>query len=1106
MATMTKAPEYYGWYWNRNPNFSGWQPWSPDATVAAYKSTTGLNYMEALFLAELPAAGTSFTSVTAEMSLKNMRGLNVPGGSNATPVRVTVYAGDVSAGMELGYQEFTVEGEPGTMEPVSHRFQFSGLSGSGESVSVRVEVLDPNTEVEISTVTMSINYTIPAMELNLTPTTVYVGHNVSLQILNRYSRTVTAAFWYNDTLLESRTVTADTVSILCPASWFTTAAYTGSSMRVTVRIADDLGRTANGNFTLLKPEGSAATPIAPRSTRLDGAAPINFSWQVADTWGAQTKAELQWSADNAVWEDLATVNGSGTTWTAPAVKFPAGTIYWRVRATNEYFEVGPWSNGVSFTVEYAATSQVEPIDSPTSGVINAAMARTFSVILRATGAVYAPFLVESATFYWRDRSSGPYAELAMTPDGSHASVLIPANTFPVGTVQWYAEATDTTGNTTITDTYTLSTLTAEVQAVPLSPIDTVESGSGEIVFRWSYGSIDGSPQGATQIQTSADGEAWETLATVTGAGAREYTAAAYTFEAGAVYWRIRAKTATGDYGPWSEAVSFVCYSAPLVEGVMADGAPWATITWQTSGQLAYEIEVDGESVGIFFGAEDRTFTLLEPLADGTHTVRVRAQNKYSLWSEWAEAVFYVENGAAAPTITLRAEAGEDAVLSWTGGSSVTPPRITVQPVDMQALAGRVSFAVGAEGAGLSYQWYKQAVGDSGWSAITLRGTDPVLTLTAGAGLDGCHFICEVTNAAGHTASNAVTYTYAAPASAPVITVQPETVTKQSGTVEFICGADGSAYQWYHKIVDTSGSESDVRVTDGAGGLWRIPYGSAEAGALPVTDGSNPWNIPQGAGGAGDIAVEDATDGRWHMPAGSGTGESWEPIAGATEPILRFSADQARDGEQFYCRVANAAGGVSSDVVQYIYGEEPEEAIPGDYYVFRDGELIARRKEPSYTDRTALGEHSYRVLNRLDNNRYIYSNTVTVTITVGCLMIAPLAGGAWQRLRLSDRESRDFRYNRTRQVAYVHYAGSRYPEAEVGEAEDLTGSFDVSWLYEDRAEADAFEALIGEQVVLKTPRDVVMTGVLQGFERDDPRFYKAYTFELRQDDWRPMDNA
>lgn len=1105
MAIMTKAPEYYGWYWNRNPSFSGWEGWYADSSVNAYLSETGLNYREALFRAELPTSATAFTAVNVEMSLKNLAGVDITGGASSVPVRCTLYEGDVSRGVELGYQEFTVNGEPNTMEAVSHRFSFSGLSASADRVCVKLEVLNNSTEVEIRNVTFSVTYTIAALDLTLTPSTVYVDHNVQLQVLNRFDRPVSAEFWYSDTLLETKAFAQDVTNVLCPEGWFTTAAFTGSSMRVNVRLSDDLGRTASATFTLLKPEGSAATPIAPRSTRLDGTQPINFAWQTADTWGAQTRAELQWSLDNAAWTDLATVSGSGTAWTAPALTFPAGTIWWRVRATNEYFEVGPWSNGVNFTVEYSAQSQVEPIDSPTSGVINAAAARTFSVILRATGAVYAPFLVESATFYWRDRSSGPYNELSMTPDGSRASVLVPAGTFPVGTVQWYAEATDTTGNTTVTDTYSLSTLTAAVQAVPLSPIDTMESGSGEIVFRWFYGSIDGSPQGAAEIQTSADGEAWETLATVTGAEVKEYTAAAYTFEAGAVYWRIRAKTETGDYGPWSEAVSFVCYSAPLVEGVMADGAPWATITWQTSGQLAYEIEVDGESVGIFFGAEDRAFTLLEPLADGTHTVRVRAQNKYSLWSEWAEALFYVENGAAAPTITLRAEAGEDAVLSWTGGSSVTPPRITVQPVDMATIGGDINFAVAADGSGLSYQWYSQAAGSSEWSSLGAAGVGQTLTLAASAALDGNKFRCVVTNAAGDDTSDAAVYSYENPTALPTISVQPETVTKNTGTAEFVCGANGSVYVWYHKTVDTSGSESDVRVTDGTGGLWRIPYGSAEAGAIPVTDGSNPWNIPQGTGSAGDIAVEDGVGGTWHMPAGSGTTEDWEPM-GVFGPVLSFPADQARDGEQFFCRVYNALGYADSDVVQYIYGEEPEEAIPGDYYVFRDGELIARRTEPGYTDRTALGEHTYRVVNRLANNRYIYSNTVTVTITVGCLMIAPLAGGAWQRLRLSDREDRAFRFNRTRQVAYLHYSGSRYPEAEVGEEEDLTGGFDVSWRYEDRDEADAFEALIGEQVVLKTPRDVVMTGVLQGFERDDPRFYKSYTFELRQDDWRPMEDA
>ena len=96
--------------------------------------------------------------------------------------------------------------------------------------------------------------------------------------------------------------------------------------------------------------------------------------------------------------------------------------------------------------------------------------RTFSVILRASGAVYAPFTVQSAVFYWRAGTSGAWTDVPMTPDGARASALIAANTFPAGTVQWYAEATDNTGNTTLTDTYTLSTLTADVQAVPLEAL------------------------------------------------------------------------------------------------------------------------------------------------------------------------------------------------------------------------------------------------------------------------------------------------------------------------------------------------------------------------------------------------------------------------------------------------------------------------------------------------------------------------------------------------------------------------------------------------------------------------------------------------------------
>ena len=1101
MATMTKAPDFYGWYQNSNPNWTGWTPWYTGAELTAYLSNAGVNYRSPVFRLDLPTASTPFSSVTAEMQLENVNGgyTTVP---NAVTVRCTIYEGDVATGaVELNALEFTVNGAPG-MDPVTHRFSFPGLSGNAGAVSIEVEVLTYAGAVKVSNVNVSVTYTLSSLVAELSPSTVYTGDNVNLTFQNRLGQTLTVGFWYSDTLLETETINADATAVLCPASWFTTAGVTGSSMRVDVKADDALGRRATADFTLLNPQGSTATPIAPRSTRMEGAEEINFAWQVSTNWGTQTRAELQWGTDNAVWTDLATVNGSATTWTAPALSFPAGTIYWRVRVRNSYGQVGPWSSGASFTVNYEAQSQVEPINSPTSGIINAAVDRTFSVILRASGAVYAPFTVQSAVFYWRAGTSGAWTDVTMTPDGARASVLIPANTFPAGTVQWYAEATDNTGNTTLTDNYTLSTLTADVQAVPLAPVDTVESGNGAIEFRWFYGSIDNSPQGAAEIQTGDDGETWESLATVTSSSARSYTAAAGTFEAGVVYWRIRAKTSGGSYGPWSDAVSFVCYAAPVIQGVMADGAPWTTITWQTSGQLAYEIEVDGRQYGPFFGADARSYTLPEPLSDGTHDARVRAQNKYGLWSEWAETVFSVQNNAQTPTLILTAEVTEDVALSWTGGSSLGPPVITVQPIDMVGQAWTwASFAVDATGDGISYQWYKQETYDGPWVSLGEDGARKALWIYCTDSMAGWKYRCVATNAAGSDTSSAASWTYGTPSAAPTITVQPETVTKKTGTVSFVCGSDGSAYRWYRKAVSEGPGEFDILATDGVS-TWRIVYGAAGSGDLPVSDGSNAWHIPAGAGASGDLPVSDGST-TWHMPAGGGTTEVWLDT-GITTPWLEFPADQTKNGWQYFCRVTNAAGTVDSDVVQYIYGEEPGEAIPGDYYVYRDGERIARTVDPHYLDRTALGTHEYRVLNRLENNHYLYSNTVTVTVTVDTLMIAPLEGGDWMKLCLSDRSSREFDFERSRRVQYVHYSGAAFPEAEIGEQEELSGSFDVAWPLEMKEQARAFEKLLGTAVVVKTPHEVVLVGVLDGWKRRDPLFYSAYEFTVRQMDWGDAD--
>ena len=1102
MATMTKAPDSYCQI--SNGSFAGWAAYDPTEAAYAFRNPANQTSAYPGFLFELPASGLSVSSATIDAQFMNVWARHTSGQSESVLVRCTLYAGEFieGAGVELGTQTFTLTGNPTSMNPVSHRFSFSGLSATTGNLSFTFECETNMAEFDVSNVSASVNFTAPSLVAELSPSSLYTGENVNLTFQNRLGQTLTVGFWYSDTLLKTETITADAATVLCPASWFTTAGVTGSSMRVDVKADDALGRRATAGFTLLNPQGSTATPIAPRSTRLEGSEAINFTWQVSTNWGTQTRADLQWSADNAVWTDLATVNGSATTWTAPALTFPAGTIYWRVRVRNSYGQVGPWSSGASFTVNYEAQSQVEPINSPTSGIINAAVDRTFSVILRASGDVYAPFTVRSAVFHWRAGTSGAWTNVTMTPDGARASALIAASTFPIGTVQWYAEATDNTGRTTETDVYTLSTLTADVQAVPLAPVDTVESGNGAIEFRWFYGSIDNSPQGAAEIQIGDDGETWETLATVTGASVRSYTTAAGTFGAGVVYWRIRAKTLGGSYGPWSNAVSFVCYAAPVVQGVMADGAPWTTITWQTSGQLAYEIEVDGKQYGPFFGADARSYTLPEPLSDGTHEARVRAQNKYGLWSEWAETTFSVQNNTQAPTLHLTAEATEDVALSWTGGSSLGPPVITVQPVDMVGQSWTwASFAVDATGDGISYQWYKQETYDGPWVSLGEDGARKVLWIYCTDSMAGWKYRCVATNAAGSDTSSAASWDFGTPSTAPAITVQPKTVTKEAGTVSFVCGADGSAYRWYRKSVSEAPSDYDILATDGVS-TWRIVYGAAGSGDLPVSDGSNAWHIPAGAGESADLLAEDG-DIIWHMPAGGGTTEVWLDT-GITTPWLEFPADQTKNGWQYFCRVSNAAGTVDSNVVQYIYGEEPGEAIPGGYYVYRDGEKIARTVDPHYLDRTALGTHEYRVLNRLDNNHYLYSNTVTVTVTVDTLMIAPLEGGDWMKLCLSDQSSRVFDFERSRRVQYVHYSGAAFPEAEIGEQEELSGSFDVAWPLEMKEQARAFEKLLGTAVVVKTPHEVVLVGVLDGWKRRDPLFYSAYEFTVRQMDWGDAD--
>ncbi len=96
--------------------------------------------------------------------------------------------------------------------------------------------------------------------------------------------------------------------------------------------------------------------------------------------------------------------------------------------------------------------------------------------------------------------------------------------------------------------------------------------------------------------------------------------------------------------------------------------PRPSISWQTSEQEAYQVELDGKLSGGTHYGTDKTWTSPEYLADGSHTVRVRVQNQYGMWSDWGSAALPVTNTPGA-SISLSVQASSVADLSWqTSGS------------------------------------------------------------------------------------------------------------------------------------------------------------------------------------------------------------------------------------------------------------------------------------------------------------------------------------------------------------------------------------------------------------------------------------------------------
>lgn len=303
--------------------------------------------------------------------------------------------------------------------------------------------------------------------------------------------------------------------------------------------------------------------------------------------------------------------------------------------------------------------------SPASGYIPKGSANVFFWALTRSGACLEEVKATSTIFRWRAGSSGTINTIAC---GTAQKVTVPAGTFTTNDIQWSVSVTLNTGETITSDWIALSTAEAAPSAKPTSPVGVVIDATIANRFSWQHIISTGTPQSKANLQWSADGTTWNTLATVTGEN-QYYDVPANTFTSGTKYWRVRTYNTDGTASAWSDKAEFIAINAPSAPSIVIQSTgPRPRITWQTSEQEAYQLTLSsGYASGTVYGTE-KAWRSPVYLADGSYTVRVRVQNKYGMWSEWSAAALPVSH-TEGEAITLTATAGHEAALTWqTAGS------------------------------------------------------------------------------------------------------------------------------------------------------------------------------------------------------------------------------------------------------------------------------------------------------------------------------------------------------------------------------------------------------------------------------------------------------
>ena len=345
-----------------------------------------------------------------------------------------------------------------------------------------------------------------------------------------------------------------------------------------------------------------------------------------------------------------------------------------VSGTSEAIFYGEKSTHKPFlTCEYSNDNVGIKADnlSPSAGAfVNRAQKNTFTWDAEddtdLTQVCFAEVKQTAAVFEWRVKNASTSKTISVS--GSTTACTVPANTFPSGTLEWRVKVTANSGTTTTSAWQEITTTDVTPTAKPVSPSGIVIDATIVNRFSWKHIISTGTPQSKADLQWSADGTTWNTLATVAGEN-QYYDVPANKFTSGTKYWRVRTYNTDGTPSEWSDKAEFIAINAPSAPSIVIQSTgPRPRITWQTTEQEAYQLTLsNGYASGTVYGTE-KAWRSPVYLADGSYTIRVRVQNKYGMWSEWSAAALPVSH-TEGEAITLSVDAGHEAASTWqTAGS------------------------------------------------------------------------------------------------------------------------------------------------------------------------------------------------------------------------------------------------------------------------------------------------------------------------------------------------------------------------------------------------------------------------------------------------------